>query len=151
LQGSVATYLRCGGIVNNQIKNGLLMRLPLKKIEIGEYLARLQERRWSPRALCAPGHYTAKKKKVHDTIHLFACNYAKCLSILKISSLTDSATKPCLIWLLTIPPHLKYVTTVPCNLSLITTLVGDCRSFSDVSVSQGNVATHSRYGEIFDK
>ena len=92
-----------------------------------------------------------KKKKVHDTIHLFAYNYAKCLSILKISSLTDSATKPCLIWLLTIPPHLKYVTTVPCNLSLITTLVGDCRSFSDVSVSQGSVATHSRYGEIFDK
>jgi len=101
-----------GGIVNNQIKNGLLMSLPLKKIEIGEYLARLQERRWLPRALRAPGHHTLlKKKKVHDTIHFFACNYAKCLSILKISSLTDSATKPCLIWLLTIPPHLKYVTT----------------------------------------
>jgi len=25
LQGSVATYLRCGGVVNEQIKNGLLL------------------------------------------------------------------------------------------------------------------------------
>ena len=25
LQGSVATYLRCGGILNNQIKKGLLL------------------------------------------------------------------------------------------------------------------------------
>ena len=25
LQGSVATYLRCGGVVNNQIKKGLLL------------------------------------------------------------------------------------------------------------------------------
>jgi len=25
LQGSVATYVRCGGIVNNQIKKGLLL------------------------------------------------------------------------------------------------------------------------------
>jgi len=27
LQGSVATYLRCGGVVNNQIKKGLLLHL----------------------------------------------------------------------------------------------------------------------------
>jgi len=27
LRGSVATYLRCGGVVNNQIKNGLLLSL----------------------------------------------------------------------------------------------------------------------------
>jgi len=52
-----------GGIVNNQIKNGLLMSLPLKKIEIGEYLARLHKRRWLPRALCAPGHHTLLKKE----------------------------------------------------------------------------------------
>ena len=29
LQGSVATYLRCGGIVNNQIRKGLLLSLPV--------------------------------------------------------------------------------------------------------------------------
>ena len=27
LQGSVATYLRCGGIIDNQIKKGLLLSL----------------------------------------------------------------------------------------------------------------------------
>jgi len=31
LQGSVGTYLRCGGIVNNQIKKGLLPSLWMKK------------------------------------------------------------------------------------------------------------------------
>ena len=28
-QGGTATYLRCGGVVNNQIKKGLLLRLPV--------------------------------------------------------------------------------------------------------------------------
>ena len=31
LQGSVATYLRCHGVVSKQIKKGLLLSLPLKK------------------------------------------------------------------------------------------------------------------------
>ena len=31
LQGSVATYSRCGGVVNNQIKKGLLLSLRVKK------------------------------------------------------------------------------------------------------------------------
>jgi len=31
LQGSVATYLMCGGVVNNQIKKGLLLSLRVKK------------------------------------------------------------------------------------------------------------------------
>ena len=30
LQGSVATYLKCGGVVNNQIKKGLLLSLSEK-------------------------------------------------------------------------------------------------------------------------
>ena len=32
LQCSVATYLSCGGILNNQIKKGLLLSLQVKKI-----------------------------------------------------------------------------------------------------------------------
>jgi len=44
LQGSLATYFRCGGVVNNQIKKGLLLSLSEKKIKIGEYLAKLQPR-----------------------------------------------------------------------------------------------------------
>ena len=31
LQGLVATYLRCGGVVNNQINNDLLLSLSVKK------------------------------------------------------------------------------------------------------------------------
>jgi len=42
LQGSVAVCALCGEVVNNQIKKSLLLSLWLKKIEIGEYLAKLQ-------------------------------------------------------------------------------------------------------------
>ena len=38
LQGSVDTYLRCSGVVNNQIKKGLLLSLWVKN---REYLAKL--------------------------------------------------------------------------------------------------------------
>ena len=46
LQGIVATYLRCGGVVNNQIYKGLLLSLRVKKnLKIGEYImAKLQAR-----------------------------------------------------------------------------------------------------------
>jgi len=66
---------------------------------------------------------------------------------------TRLSNKPFLISLLKIPPHLKYVTTVPSNIhvSLITALVHNCRSFSDIIVSQGNVATHMRCSGIFNK
>ena len=45
LHGGVATYLRCGGVVNNQIKKGLLLSLRVRQILIDEYLAKLQARR----------------------------------------------------------------------------------------------------------
>jgi len=32
LQGSVATYVKCGGAVNNQIKKNLLLSLRVKKL-----------------------------------------------------------------------------------------------------------------------
>jgi len=44
LQGSVATHLRCGDIVNNQIKKSLLPSLGVKKIKNGKYLTKLQPR-----------------------------------------------------------------------------------------------------------
>jgi len=43
LQGNVAAYLRCGGVVNNQIEKGLLLSLG-EKNKIGEYLAKLLAR-----------------------------------------------------------------------------------------------------------
>ena len=87
---------------------------------------------------------------MHGTIHLFAQNYAEYSPVLK--NFTDRlSNKPFLISLLKIPPHLKYVTTVPSNIhvSLITALVHNCRSFSDIIA--GNAATHMRCGGIFNK
>ena len=48
LQGSLATYLRCDGVVNNHIKKGLLLRL--KAVNIWQSWK--QERDFL--ALCAP-------------------------------------------------------------------------------------------------
>ena len=102
-------------------------------------------------ALCAPGHHTATSRRkcitqstflttttpnIHRYLSLFYCSFSN---------------KHISIWLLTIPPHLKYVTTVPCNLSLISASVCNCRLFSDISVSRGSVATHMRCGEIVNK
>ena len=53
------------------------------------------------------------------------------------------SNKPFLIWLLTTPPHLKYVATLPCNLSLMA-------CFADITVSQGSVATYARCSGIFN-
>jgi len=39
LQGSVATHLRCGRVVNNKIKKDLLLSLWVIFLKIGEYLA----------------------------------------------------------------------------------------------------------------
>jgi len=67
LQGSVAAYLRCGGVVNNQIKKGLLLSLPVKN-KIGKYLAKLQTRTW----LCREDFQqcVGRANKVHETATL---------------------------------------------------------------------------------
>ena len=45
LQGNVGTYLKCGRVVSNHIKEGLLLSPTVKKSrKIGEYLAKLQAR-----------------------------------------------------------------------------------------------------------
>jgi len=50
---------------------------------------------------------------------------------------------PFLMWLLTTPPHFKYVATLTCNLSLVA-------CFAKINVSRGSVATYARCGGIFD-
>jgi len=56
-------------------------------------------------------------------------------NINKFKKITQSlSSNPFLIWLLTTPPHLKYVATLPCNLSLMA-------CFADINVSQSSVAT----------
>ena len=49
-------------LFNNRIKNSLLRSLWMKKIKIGEYLAKLQARTRLSRALCTPGQHTAKRR-----------------------------------------------------------------------------------------
>ena len=51
LQGSIAAFLRCGGVVNNQIKKSLLLSLWVKKNKICEYSAKLQAKTWFYRTL----------------------------------------------------------------------------------------------------
>jgi len=47
----VATYLRFGGVVRNQIKKSLLLSLSVNFFLTGEYLAKLQARAWLSRAV----------------------------------------------------------------------------------------------------
>ena len=63
LQGSVATYLRCGRVVNNQILDRFTAECVSEFFLIGEYLAKLQARAWLSYALCAPGQHTAKRRR----------------------------------------------------------------------------------------
>jgi len=50
-----------GGVVNNQIKKGVLLS-PSVKLN-GECLAKLQARTWLSHALCASGHHTAETQQ----------------------------------------------------------------------------------------
>ena len=47
------------------------------------------------------------------------------------------------------PQHLKCLATVIYDLPLITIPVSNCHLFSDITISQGSVATHLRFGGIF--
>jgi len=68
--------------------------------------------------------------------HVRACNFAKYSPILILFTHRRN-NKPSFIWLLTTPPHLKYVATLPCNLLFMA-------CFADINVSQGSVATYAR-------
>jgi len=70
--------------------------------------------------------------------HAVACNFHRFKKITHTLS-----NKPFLIWLITTPPHLKYVAALPCNVSLMA-------CFADINVSQGSVVTHARCGGIFN-
>jgi len=61
----------------------------------------------------------------------------------RLKKIHSHSNKPFLIWLLTTPPHLKYVVTLPRNLSLIA-------CFADINVLQGSVATYARCGGMFN-
>ena len=62
----------CGGVVNNQIKKGLLLSLRVKTIKIGEYMAKLQARTRLSRALFSSFSSVLVRRaiKVHVTTTL---------------------------------------------------------------------------------
>ena len=71
LQGTVVTYLRCGGIVNNQIKTGLLLSLPVKG------LRRMLRVSWTAKKTNEwVLNKAGVKRELLDTVK--ACNFAKC-------------------------------------------------------------------------
>ena len=81
-------------------------------------------------------------KKVHETITFLLVNLPNIHRFKNIFTRRLS-NKPFLIWLLTSPPHLKYVAALSCNLLLM-----GC--FGDISVSEGSVATYARCGGTFN-
>jgi len=100
LQGSVATYLRWGGVVNNQIEKSLLLSLPVKKTyKIGEYSAKLQARRWLSHALCAQDTHTAKSRRTTQSTFL-PVSMANIYWFKKKIFTGRLRNKPGLIWLL---------------------------------------------------
>jgi len=140
LQGSVATYLWCGWVVNNQIKKGLLLSVRVKKIfkSVNIWQSYKQERGCLTNFARLANTLLKEEEGARDN-HGLACNFAKCSPILNFFTRTLSS-KPFLIWLLT-PPHLKYAATLPCNFSLMA-------CFADITVSQNSVATYTKCGGI---
>ena len=69
LQGSVATYLKCGGGVYNQIKKGLLLSLWVTKFlkSVNIWQSYKQERDCIVHVACL-ANTPINKKKVHETI-----------------------------------------------------------------------------------
>jgi len=63
LQGSVATYLRCGGVVNNQIKKDLFLSYKQERDCLVHFLRLL--------AACWSGVQSARDN------HVLACNFGK--------------------------------------------------------------------------
>jgi len=81
LQSNVATYLRCGWVVNSQIKKALFVESVSEFFLIGEHLAKLQARAWLSHALCATGQNLLKDEESARDNHVVACNFAKYLPI----------------------------------------------------------------------
>ena len=135
LQSSVAAYLRCGGVVNDQIRKGLLcLWVKFKKFFVNTWQSYKQERDCLMHFFRFLSVLARRAKCMRQPHTDFKSLFTHRLS-----------NKLVLIWLLTTPPHLKYVATctLPCNLSLMA-------CFADINVSQGSVAIYARCDGIFN-
>jgi len=78
LQGSVATYLRCGGVVDNQIKKGLLLTVRVKKFSksVNIWQSYKQEHSRLMHFASLANTLLKDEESARDN-HVFACNFAK--------------------------------------------------------------------------
>jgi len=78
LQGNVATYLRCGGVLNNQIKKGLLLIVWAKNFFLSVNIWQSCKQEHGCLMYFARLANTVPKDEVsaRDN-HVFACNFAK--------------------------------------------------------------------------
>jgi len=78
LQGSVATYLRCAGVVNNQINKGLLLHLSVKHFlkSVNIWQSYKQEGCCLKHSVHLATTLLKDKESARDN-HILACNFAK--------------------------------------------------------------------------
>jgi len=79
------------------------------------------------------GQHTVNDEEGAQDSHALACNFVNYSPILTFPP-GKLSNKLFLIWLLTTPPHLKYVAALPCNLSLIACFL-TCTFFVKVLVT----------------
>jgi len=77
LQGSVATCLRCGGLINNQIKKGLLLSLWVKKIKSVNSWQSYKHERNCLVHFVRLANALPKDGESERNNHALACNFAK--------------------------------------------------------------------------
>jgi len=77
LQGNVATYLRCGRVVKNQIKKSLLLSLSVKIIKIGEYVASYKQECDCLMHFARLANTLQKDGKSERNNHVLDCNFTK--------------------------------------------------------------------------
>jgi len=82
LQGSVATYLRCVGVVNNQIKKGFWLSLRVKNMSksVNIWQSYKQQRGCSMHFARLTNTLLKDKESARDK-HVLACNFSKYLPI----------------------------------------------------------------------
>jgi len=76
LQGSVATYFRCGGVVNNQIKKGLLLSAWFFFISVNIWQSYKQDRDCLMHFARLANTLLKDGESARDN-HVLACNYAR--------------------------------------------------------------------------
>ena len=98
LQGSIAAYLRCGGVVNNQLKTGLLLSVRVKKcFKSVDIWQSYKQERFSLMHFARLANALLKDKESARDNHVLAFNFAKYSQILIVFTHRLS-NKPFLIW-----------------------------------------------------